>query len=102
MNVWQVRTLIPLFLELKLLRQIFVLFPLDIGTDRSIVYKITRIAHFLLIQIRLLQHLVLKERVRGKDERDFETRFGFGCGEIRDVDINKVLQCSCITVCDQL
>src|SRR5882762_3672933 len=57
------RTLIPLFLNLVLLRQVPLLLPLDFSTNCPVVNKIARVSDFFLINVRFLEDLVLEEFV---------------------------------------
>lgn len=47
-------TLVSLFFDLELLRQVLVLLPLYVRADRTIVHEVTRIADLFLIEISLL------------------------------------------------
>ena len=63
-------TFISLLLNLKLLRQILILLPLNRHPNRMIINEFASIIHFLSIKIRLFQNFVLKEIVGGKLEDD--------------------------------
>ena len=95
-------TLVTLLLDFKLLGQILVLLPLDFGTDRTIVDKVTCIANLLLVEVGLFQDSVIEEIVGGELENELEARGGIGCGEVFDANINEVLQCSGIPIRDDL
>ena len=95
-------TLVTLLLDFKLLGQILVLLPLDFGTDRTIVDKVTCIANLLLVEVGLFQDSVIEEIVGGELENELEARGGIGSGEVFDANINEVLQCSGIPIRDDL
>lgn len=59
LETWEKRdnqghTLVALLLDFELLGQIFILLPFDFSADRTIVYKVTRVTDFLLVEISLL------------------------------------------------
>lgn len=98
------RTLIPLLLNLKLLRQILLRLPLDLRPDSLVVHEIARVADLLLVDVRLLQLLVLEVLVRREGEDELEAGLAFAGlrGEILDADIGEVLERAGITLGDDL
>lgn len=98
----RIPTFIPLLFDLELFGQVFVLLPLDFGTDRTVIDKIAGVSHFLLIEIRLVQDLILKVFVGAKMEADLETRFRFVVGYVRETDVNEVLESTRITFGDEV
>ena len=93
-------TLVPLLLDLERLRQVLVLLPLDGRADRAVVDKVALVADLLLVQVRLLEHLVLKEVVRREVEQQFETGLLLCTWEVLDPDIGKALERLSIAVGD--
>ena len=95
-------TLVPLLLNLKLLCEIFILFPPDLGANGAIVDEITRISDLFLVEISLLEDVVLEEVIGAEDEEDLEAWLACLVIEVRELNINKVLEGFHIAICDQL
>lgn len=95
------RTLIPLLLDLELLRQVLFLLPLDLRSDGTIVHEVTRVIDLRLVDISLLKNLILEVFVGLEDEGKLEA--GFLCGlEVREANVDKVLEGASIAVSDEL
>lgn len=95
-------TLVSLLLELKLLRQILVLFPLDVRPYRSITHEITTIPQIAAVHIRLLEHLVLEKLVGAENEQDLVTRLRIIVREIFETDVLQMLESLRVAFRDQL
>ena len=98
------RTLIALLLDFEFLGEILVVFPFDLGPDGTIVHKVSRIANFLLVKVRLLQMIILKVLVRAERKDQLEPRLcpGGGIIEIGNADIGKVFQSTLVALGDDI
>lgn len=101
------RTLIPLLLNLKLFRQIFLRLPFDFGADGLVVHEVASIADLLLINVCLLQLCVLEILVRREGEDQLETGLSLVgtrrvVGEVLDADIVEMLEGGSITLRNDL
>ena len=95
-------TLVTLLLDFKLLGQVLVFLPLDLRADGAIVHEVARVADLLLVQVRLLEHLILEEFVGSELEKQLETRFGFRTWQVFNTNIDERLQSLRIAVGDDL
>ena len=95
-------TFIPLLFDLKLLGQVLVFLPLDVGPDRTVRDKVASVPHFFLIEIRLVQHLILKVVVGTEMEADLETGFGIVAGEVRGADVDEAFESTRVAFCDEV
>lgn len=68
-------TLVSLFFDLELLRQVLVLLPLYVRADRAIVHKIAGITDLLLIEVSLLKDFIFEVVIRAEDKANLESGF---------------------------
>ena len=95
------RTFVSLLLNLELLRQILLIFPLYIRPNCSIIHEISGIANLLAIHVSLLEHVILEIFVCRKLKDEFEPRLGFTGGEVLDTQVGDVFERAGVTISDQ-
>lgn len=96
------RTFVALLLDLELLGEVLVLFPLDLGADRTVVHEIARVADLLAVDIGLFEDGVLEELVLLKDEEKLEAGLGVAGGEVLDAEVDEVLEGGGVALGDEL
>lgn len=81
-----------MLLDLELLCEILVLFPLDLGADGAIIDKIATVTDLLLIEICFCESLILEELVGRECEDELESRLStvLAIGRVIEILISDV------------
>lgn len=69
--------------------------------DRAIVHEVAGVVDLRLVEVGFLKNIVLKVLVRLEDEGQFEAGL-FRRWEIGQLNIDEVLQCTRVALCDKL
>jgi len=94
------RTFVSLFLDLELLCQILLIFPLYVRPDCTVIHEISGVANLLAIHVSLLEHVILEIFVCRKIKDEFETRLGFAGGEVLNTQVGEVFERGGVTISD--
>lgn len=90
-----------MLLDLKLLCQVLLIFPLYLRTNRAVIHEIARIADLLAVYVRLLEHVIFEIFIWRKVKDELEPGLGFARGKVLDTEVGDVLECTSVAIVDQ-
>lgn len=94
-------TLIALFLDLDLLREILLFLPANLCTERTIICVVARPIDLRPVKIGLLEHGILEILVWREEKGELEAEL-IRTAQIGDLNIGKMFESLCVAVGDEL